>query len=122
MTPALETRNLVRRFGGLVATADVSLAIAPGTRHALIGPNGAGKTTLINLMTGVIAPTSGSILLEGADITAMAPHRRVARGLARTFQINQLFNDLTPLETVERGYSQLVERLLDLGAKVAKVE
>ncbi|CEJ10471.1 Lipopolysaccharide export system ATP-binding protein LptB [bacterium YEK0313] len=106
MTPALETRRLVRRFGGLVATNDVSLAVAPGTRHALIGPNGAGKTTLINLVTGVIAPTSGEILLEGADITRLQPHRRVARGLARTFQITQLFNDLTPLETVGLAISE----------------
>ncbi|MBN8939106.1 MAG: ABC transporter ATP-binding protein [Rhizobiales bacterium] len=106
MTPALETRNLVRRFGGLVATNDVSLSIAAGTRHALIGPNGAGKTTLINLMTGVLAPTSGAIRLEGADITRLAQHKRVARGLARTFQINQLFNELTPLETIGLAISE----------------
>ena len=106
MIPALETRRLTRRFGGLVATSDVSLAIAPGARHALIGPNGAGKTTLINLVTGVIAPTSGEILLEGADITRLQPHRRVARGLARTFQITQLFNELTPLETVGLAISE----------------
>jgi branched-chain amino acid transport system ATP-binding protein len=106
MTPALETRHLLRRFGGLVATNDVSLSVAPGTRHALIGPNGAGKTTLINLVTGVLAPTSGSIRLEGADITKLAPHKRVSRGLARTFQINQLFNELTPLETVGLAISE----------------
>ena len=106
MSYALETRNLVRRFGGLVATNDVSLKIAPGSRHALIGPNGAGKTTLINLMTGVLTPTSGAILLEGADITTLSPHRRVGRGLARTFQINQLFSDLTPLETIGLAVSE----------------
>jgi ABC-type branched-subunit amino acid transport system ATPase component len=103
MTPAIETRNLVRRFGGLVATADVNLAIAPGARHALIGPNGAGKTTLINLVTGVLAPTSGTVLLGGEDITHLAP---VARGLARTFQINQLFGEMTPLETIGLAVSQ----------------
>jgi branched-chain amino acid transport system ATP-binding protein len=106
MTPALETRNLVRRFGGLVATNDVSLRVMPGARHALIGPNGAGKTTLINLMTGVLIPTSGTILLEGADITSVPQHLRVTRGLARTFQINQLFPELTPLETVGLAISE----------------
>lgn len=96
----------MRRFGGLVATNDVSLSIGQGARHALIGPNGAGKTTLINLMTGVLQPTAGSIHLEGQDITTLSPHRRVARGLARTFQINQLFADLTPLETVGLAISE----------------
>jgi ABC-type branched-subunit amino acid transport system ATPase component len=69
-------------------------------RYALIGPNGAGKTTLINLVTGMLAPDSGSIRLEGADITALPPHARVRRGLARTFQINALFPQLTALEAV----------------------
>jgi branched-chain amino acid transport system ATP-binding protein len=106
VTIALETRNLVRRFGGLVATNDVSLRIARGERHALIGPNGAGKTTLINLLTGVLAPSSGTILLDGADITGQRPDQRVRRGLARTFQINQLFPDLTPLQTVGLAVSR----------------
>ena len=97
---ALETRNLVKRFGGFTATHDVSLSIAKGARHALIGPNGAGKTTLINLFTGVFAPTSGQILLDGEDITALPAHARVARGLSRTFQINQLFGDFTPLDSM----------------------
>ena len=100
MTVALETRNLVKRFGGLEATGDVSLAFEKGARHALIGPNGAGKTTLINLLTGVLAPTSGSVVLAGKDVTALSPHQRSRRGIARTFQINQLFRDMTPLETV----------------------
>jgi len=65
----LETRSLVKRFGGLSATNDVSLQVERGARHALIGPNGAGKTTLINLLTGVLEPTSGSIALDGSDIT-----------------------------------------------------
>src|SRR5689334_15817602 len=106
MTPALETRNLTRRFGGIVATNDVSLQIAKGARHALIGPNGAGKTTVINLLTGVVPPTTGRIMLEGEDITALSPHQRVRRGLARTFQINQLFADLTPLETIGLAVSE----------------
>lgn len=97
---ALETRNLVKRFGGFTATHDVSLSIRKGARHALIGPNGAGKTTLINLFTGVFAPTSGQILLDGEDITALPAHARVARGLSRTFQINQLFGEFTPLDSM----------------------
>jgi branched-chain amino acid transport system ATP-binding protein len=71
-----------------------------GARHALIGPNGAGKTTFVNLLTGVLAPTAGRIFLYGEEITGMAPWRRVRRGLARTFQITQLFADMTPRETI----------------------
>ena len=96
----LQTHGLVKRFGGITATDDVNLKIAHGARHALIGPNGAGKTTLINLMTGVLPATEGRIELMGEDITQLAPHQRVKRGLVRTFQINQLFNSLTPLETL----------------------
>ena len=100
MTYALQTTNLIKRFGGFVATNDVSLNVAAGARHALIGPNGAGKTTLINLLTGFLAPTSGTVTLNGADVTGLAQHRRVKRGLARTFQINRLFLDMTVLESV----------------------
>jgi len=98
--PVLETRDLVKTFGGFTATDGVSLSITQGARHALIGPNGAGKTTLVNLLTGFLAPTSGSVLLHGEDVTGLAQHKRVARGLARTFQINRLFADLTVLESV----------------------
>jgi branched-chain amino acid transport system ATP-binding protein len=94
------TRDLVKRFGGLTATDHVSLDIRRGARHALIGPNGAGKTTLINQLTGVVAPTSGRVELHGRDITGLAPHRRVGLGLVRTFQINQLFATLTPLQSL----------------------
>jgi branched-chain amino acid transport system ATP-binding protein len=96
----LRTHALVKRFGGIAATNDVSLSVRKGARHALIGPNGAGKTTLINQLTGVMAPTSGRVELLGRDITAMAPHLRVGLGLVRTFQINQLFNSLTPLQSL----------------------
>jgi branched-chain amino acid transport system ATP-binding protein len=106
MAVALETQGLRRNFGGIVAANDVSLKVEHGARHALIGPNGAGKTTVINLLTGVLRPTAGRILLEGRDITGLAPHRRVALGLARTFQINQLFADLTPLETIGLAVSE----------------
>jgi ABC-type branched-subunit amino acid transport system ATPase component len=79
---------------------DVSLTLPRGVRYALIGPNGAGKTTLINLITGVLQPDGGRILLGDEDITGLAPERRVARGLVRTFQINALFPHLNPLESV----------------------
>jgi ABC-type branched-subunit amino acid transport system ATPase component len=104
--PILETIDLEKRFGGIVATNGVSLVVEKGARHALIGPNGAGKTTLINLLTGVLRPTAGTIKLEGRDITDLAPYRRVRRGMARTFQINQLFLDLTPLETIGLAVSE----------------
>ncbi len=93
----LETRGLLKRYGGITPTNDVSIRIPQGARHALIGPNGAGKTTLVNLLTGVVPPTAGTIWLDGDDITRLAPHRRVRRGMVRTFQINQLFTQLTPL-------------------------
>ena len=96
----LRTHSLVKRFGGIAATNDVSLAVAKGARHALIGPNGAGKTTLINLLTGMAPPTSGRVELLGQDITALAPHKRVGLGLVRTFQINQLFASFTPLQSL----------------------
>ncbi|MDE2274654.1 MAG: ABC transporter ATP-binding protein [Burkholderiales bacterium] len=100
MTAALATQGLVKRFGGFVATNEVSLAIAPGARHALIGPNGAGKTTLVNLLTGFLEPSAGRVFLQGEDVTRLPQHRRVQRGLARTFQINRLFAELTVLESV----------------------
>jgi branched-chain amino acid transport system ATP-binding protein len=105
MTTVLQTHSLVKRFGGLAATNDVSLAIERGARHALIGPNGAGKTTLINLLTGVLEPTSGTIALDGRDITTLAPHLRVRRGVVRTFQITQLFQTLTPLSSLALAVS-----------------
>jgi ABC-type branched-subunit amino acid transport system ATPase component len=106
VTPVLETRALEKRFGGIVAANQVSLCLEKGARHALIGPNGAGKTTVINLLTGVLRPSSGAILLDGKDITHVEPHERVRLGMARTFQINQLFGDLTPLETLGLAISE----------------
>jgi ABC-type branched-subunit amino acid transport system ATPase component len=106
MTPALETMRLQKRFGGLTATDDVSFRLEKGARHALIGPNGAGKTTFINLLTGVLPPTAGRILLAGVDVTRLRPELRVRRGLARTFQINQLFPAVTPLETLGLAVSE----------------
>jgi len=106
MTVALETRGLEKTFGGLRVTRDLSLKVEQGARHALIGPNGAGKTTVINLLTGVLKPNGGGILLEGQDITDLPVHRRVLRGLSRTFQINQLYPDLSPLETIGLAVSE----------------
>jgi ABC-type branched-subunit amino acid transport system ATPase component len=106
MTAALETLHLIKRFGGIVAANDVTFRLERGARHALIGPNGSGKTTFINLLTGVLAPTSGRVKLEGRDITALRPEQRVHLGLVRTFQINQLFPALTPLEALTLAVSE----------------
>lgn len=104
--PALRATRLLKRFGGITATENVSLDLEHGARHALIGPNGAGKTTLINLLTGVLQPTAGSIELNGEDISHLSPHERVRRGMVRTFQISQLFDSMTPLETLSMVVSQ----------------
>jgi branched-chain amino acid transport system ATP-binding protein len=100
MSVLLETRALGRRFGGLVATRDVNFQLDVGARHALIGPNGAGKTTFINLLTGTLTPTQGSVWLNGEDITAVSEAARVKLGIARTFQINRLFRGLSVLENI----------------------
>ncbi|MFO1284490.1 MAG: ABC transporter ATP-binding protein [Burkholderiales bacterium] len=100
MTAALRTESLSKHFGAFRAASDVSLALPPGARHALIGPNGAGKTTLINLLTGVLAPTSGEVYLGDERITGLAQHERVRRGMTRTYQINTLFGGLSVLESV----------------------
>jgi branched-chain amino acid transport system ATP-binding protein len=96
----LSTRKLNKRFGSLVVAQDIDLSLPKGVRYALIGPNGAGKTTLINLMTGMLRPDGGGIFMGDEEITAFRPEARVRRGLARTFQINTLFPQLTALESV----------------------
>jgi ABC-type branched-subunit amino acid transport system ATPase component len=93
-------KNLNKKFGSLVVAQDIALELPKGVRFALIGPNGAGKTTLMNLLTGMLAPDAGQIFLDGEEITALRPHQRVRRGLARTFQINTLFPQLSALESV----------------------
>jgi branched-chain amino acid transport system ATP-binding protein len=98
--PCLQLDHVSRHFGGLKAVDDVTLSVQPGARHAVIGPNGAGKTTLFNVISGELAPTSGTLSLSGDDITALQPHQRAARGVARTFQITRLFADLTVQENV----------------------
>ena len=129
MSVVLETRSLTKRFGGLLATDNVSFQLERGARQALIGPNGAGKTTFVNLLTGVLPASSGEIMLLGDRITTLRPEARVRRGLVRTFQINQLFGDLTPLETLALAVSERVSgggewrrRLGAVGSVPAEVE
>jgi len=100
MAPVLATRDLNKAFGGLAVTRGVSLGVGPGELHALIGPNGAGKTSLIGQIMGTLRPDAGQVLLEGANITRLPPHRRARLGLARSFQITALPSALTALETV----------------------
>ena len=106
--PLLSIRNLSVRFGGIVAIDDVSFDVPHGIICGLIGPNGAGKTTFINLLTGVLAPSTGQVLLNGNDISAVSQAGRVKLGIARTFQINRLFRGLSVLENV---YIAVAERL-----------
>ena len=96
----LDVRNLVKRFGGLVATNQASLQVEQGELHALIGPNGAGKTTLIQQLSGALSPTSGQILFDGADITAWPMSRRVHAGLVRSYQITSIFKRLSVLDNL----------------------
>ena len=96
----LETAGLTKRFGGLVATGEVSLSVAPGEIHAVIGPNGAGKTTLIGQLSGELKPDSGEIRFAGADISRLGPARRAALGIARSFQITSIFREFTTLDNV----------------------
>jgi branched-chain amino acid transport system ATP-binding protein len=100
MTLALRTSGLGKHFGGIRAVTGVSLALPQGARHAIIGPNGAGKTTLINLLTGMLLPSEGEVYLGADRVTRLRPDQRVKRGLARTFQINNLFPDLTVMQSV----------------------
>ncbi len=96
----LEVDHVSKSFGSLVAVRDVSLSVAPGELRAVIGPNGAGKTTFFNLISGFFPPSAGKIRFKGEDITAMSAHRRVAIGMARTFQITEIFPELTVTENV----------------------
>ncbi|MBI3015229.1 MAG: ABC transporter ATP-binding protein [Candidatus Tectomicrobia bacterium] len=99
-SPNLLVKKLCKNFGGLQAVNDLSLALEPGERRAIIGPNGAGKTTLFNLISGAFSPSSGEIYLFGKEVTRVSPHRRAALGLARTFQITNLFPNLSLFENV----------------------
>ena len=114
---ALSVRGLCKSFGSLVVASDIELNLPAGARYALIGPNGAGKTTLINLITGMLRPNAGRIVLDGADITGLAPEQRVRRGLVRTFQINALFPHLTALESVTLAVCERTPRGANLLAQ-----
>ncbi|MGH7033638.1 MAG: ABC transporter ATP-binding protein, partial [Stellaceae bacterium] len=98
--PALETQALCKSFGALQVANEIDFSLARGARHALIWPNGAGKTSFVNLVSGALEASSGKILLAGQEVTSLSQAQRVKRGLARTFQINQLFRGLSVLENV----------------------
>jgi branched-chain amino acid transport system ATP-binding protein len=102
----LEVRNVSKNFGSLAAVQNVSLAVAPGELRAIIGPNGAGKTTFFNMISGFFAPSTGAIVFDGQDVTRLPAHRRVALGMARTFQITEIFPELTVRENV-RGAAEV---------------
>ena len=106
MSDLLSIDQLCAGYGQAVVIPKMTLALGEGQVLALLGRNGTGKTTVINLLTGVLAPDSGRILLEGQDIAGLPVHKRVLRGLSRTFQINQLYADLTPLETIGLAASE----------------
>jgi branched-chain amino acid transport system ATP-binding protein len=96
----LQVKNATKRFGSLVAVQDVSLTVNPGELRAVIGPNGAGKTTFFNLISGFFRPSAGTIEFEGRDITSLAAHKRVELGMARTFQITEIFPELSVFENI----------------------
>jgi branched-chain amino acid transport system ATP-binding protein len=100
VTPLLTTRGLSRQFGGLRAVDGVDFALMPGEIRAIIGPNGAGKTTFVSLLSGRIRPSSGFVVFDGADITAMPAYKRVRLGVAYTFQITSVFANLTAFDNV----------------------
>jgi branched-chain amino acid transport system ATP-binding protein len=96
----LQVQNVSRHFGSLVAVDGVSMVVEPGELRAVIGPNGAGKTTFFNLISGFFPPTAGAIVFDGQDITQWAPHQRVVGGMARTFQITEIFPELSVRENL----------------------
>jgi len=98
--PVLETRNLTRRFGGLIAVDDLSLTLPGGKLHAIIGPNGAGKTTLFNLISGLLQPNAGQVLFRGRDITGLPAHEISRLGIKRTLQVKSVFAQLTVAENL----------------------
>lgn len=99
--PILQVSHLTKRFGGVAAVLDVSLDVLPHETLAIIGPNGAGKTTFYNMLSGRMTPTSGKILFEGQDITGLPPHRISRMGVSRSFQINNIFNEMSVRENIE---------------------
>ncbi len=118
----LEVRGLSKHFGGLKAVDGVDIAVRRGGVHALIGPNGSGKTTTLNVLSGLYKATSGSIMLDGTDITNMPPHQRTAAGLGRTFQNIRLFRSMTALENVEIGAERRGNTMVGQGGDAALTE
>ncbi|MCI0545768.1 MAG: ABC transporter ATP-binding protein [Candidatus Rokubacteria bacterium] len=116
----LEARDVVKRYGHFVALDGVSLAVAPGEFVSIIGPNGAGKSTLINVLTGVLAPTSGVVTFKGRDIGGIGPVALARRGMARSFQLVQIFPDLTVLETLQAALVSRLRRGTRLLAALAR--
>lgn len=119
--PLLEVKSLTKRFGGLTAVNELTFRIDAGQIKAIIGPNGAGKTTVFNLLTGMDAPTEGSVTFEGKDITKRRPHQIAGLGIARTFQNTQIFGNMTVIENVKVGRhtrtrTELVGAMLGLRA------
>jgi branched-chain amino acid transport system ATP-binding protein len=106
MAAVLETRKLCKSFGALTVADHIDFRLEPGARHALIGPNGAGKTTFVNMLMGVLAPSSGQILLGGEEVTGVPQSARVRRGLGRTFQVTTLFRSLPVLDNVALGIAE----------------
>ncbi|MGJ4942709.1 ABC transporter permease subunit [Bradyrhizobium sp. HKCCYLS1011] len=118
----LEVKGLSKHFGGLKAVDSVDIAVRRGGVHALIGPNGSGKTTTLNVLSGLYKATSGTILLDGTDITNMPPHQRTAAGLGRTFQNIRLFRSMTALENVEIGAERSGNTMIGTGGHAALTE
>jgi branched-chain amino acid transport system ATP-binding protein len=114
--PVLATRNLTRRFGGLAAVSDVSIALERGSLHAVVGPNGAGKTTLINMLSGDLAATSGSVTFGGEDITREAADRRSRRGIGRSYQKTNIFGAFTAFENCRLAAQSRTPRVVHLFA------
>ncbi len=96
----LQVKNVSKHFGSLIAVNDISMMVEPGELRAIIGPNGAGKTTFFNLITGFVTPTSGSIIFDGQDVTHVPPARRVWSGMARTFQVTEIFPEMSVRENL----------------------
>ena len=119
-TAALSLSGLAKQFGGLSAVDGVSLTVAPGERLAIIGPNGAGKTTLFSLISGEQRPTAGDITLFGHDVTRLPPHRRAALGLARTYQITNLFPGLSALDNCVLAAQALLPMKLHVHRSAAR--
>lgn len=109
MNALLEARGVTRRWGGLVAVNEVDLTVEANTLHGLIGPNGAGKTTLVNMLTGVDRLDGGTVTFAGDDVTGMPAHRLAARGVARSFQTSQLFEEETVVDNVMAGRHRLID-------------